>query len=78
MIGAVPKTYRVTEPSRCEANDHILGHVEVEFAPGEVQPKNEAEEFALERLVEAGAAEPAGRKPSKGPVPVGDDEEAVQ
>lgn len=51
------KSYRVLQPCSREHHDAVLGTVSAEFEPGEVTPKNETEEAALEALVLDGLVE---------------------
>lgn len=50
-------TYRIKDRVRHQAHTSALGGVDVSFEPGEVTPKSEHEEYALEKLVEEGLAE---------------------
>lgn len=49
------ETYDVKTDSTVD-DDSLGGRIHVEFKPGKHTPKNEDEEYALERLVAVGAA----------------------
>lgn len=51
------QTYYVPAPTTVEYHHAVLGRIREEFDAGEHEPTNEAQEFALDRLVANGSAE---------------------
>ena len=56
---------KLTEAHTVEINSAALGRVSVEFQAGDVTPKSEQEELALQVLIDQGLAVESSRKTPK-------------
>ena len=59
--------YRVSEPVHLETNHETHGPIDLDFKAGDVTPRSEQEEAALQHLVAVGFAERIGDSPTAKP-----------
>lgn len=69
--------YRVTDATHLETYHDTYGAIDLEFPAGEVEPRSEQEEAALQALVASGLATTVDTPPAAVPDPTPTHPEAV-